>query len=97
MIFGTGIGSGYKKYYDINDQILFISSGVYFHMLGTIEDGVALTGAHSSLGKRVKFRNSKDSFINFGLTLSYSVQNEMRGNSEKLFFVLPFLNYEQRF
>ena len=97
LIFGTGIGGGYKKYYDVNDQILFISSGVYFHMLGTIEDGIAVTGVHSSLGKRVRFRNSKDTFINFGFTLSYSTQYGMSGGSENLFFVLPFLNYEQRF
>ena len=97
MIFGSGVGGGHKKYLGGNNKTFFISSGLYFHMLGTLDDGIAIRGIHTSPGWRIPYKNKSDTFINLGITISYYDGILMRGGSEKLFFVFPFLNYEMRF
>ena len=40
MIMGTSIGLGYKKYFKLkDDNILFLSTGSHFSLLGTLDEG----------------------------------------------------------
>jgi len=97
MIMGTSIGLGYKKYFKLkDDNILFLSTGSHFSLLGTLDEGMSAFGFNLSPGKRIKYGESGSSFINIGFSFIYMIANEPNRES-KDFIILPFINLEKRF
>ena len=96
LIMGSGLGAGYKKYLKFkNNYILFLNAGSHFSLLGTLYDGMFVTGFTFSSGRRIEVGKIRDNFINIGLSLNYMIIKESFRKSNQV-VIFPFINLERR-
>ena len=95
MLFASGIGCGYKYYFQSKyTNSLFISFGTFLSHLGTADDtGMTIYGFSFSTGysiiKRDKLFLGKKNAINIGLSLMHMGDSSIGA--------FPYINIEKRF
>jgi len=88
MLFGSGVGSGYKYYFKNKyTSSKFISLGSHISHLGTADSqGMTIYGISISPGKKMEY-NGK--LYNLGISFMFMGDNS--------FGAIPFINLERRF
>ena len=88
MLFATGVGSGYKYYFNNKfTSSIFISIGSHLSHLGTAgSEGMTIYGISISPGKKMEY-NGK--LYNLGISFMFMGDNS--------FGAIPFINLERRF
>ena len=105
MIFGTGMGLGYK-YYVLNKSTssIFISVGSYIAYLGTAEDGMVVYGLNISPGYCILQNNKSFSFRKtFGGELEHKKYKKSSLNvgisfiymGDKSSGIIPFISWKK--
>tara|TARA_B110001454_G_scaffold147096_1_gene136584 strand:- start:49 stop:570 length:522 start_codon:yes stop_codon:yes gene_type:complete len=110
MLFATGIGSGYKYYFNSKySSSKFISIGYHLSYLGTADEGMVLSGISFSPGYSIIYKENSSPKItyreSFGSQLKEVVYKKTAINvgisflylSDNSFGAFPFINLERRF
>ena len=107
MIFGTGVGSGYKYYFkNISSSSIFINFGSFISYLGTADEGMTAYGLNISPGYCILQNNKTFSYREtFGGELKYKKYKKSSLNvglsfvfmGDKSGGFIPFISWEQIF